>query len=341
MLKLEQVDLGRCDWERMDAFADRQVFQTKEWLEFVASTQQAEPIVCAVTDGSSTVGYFTGLTVRRFGVRILGSPFPGWTTFYMGFNLEEGVSRREAAAALRTFAFRSLGCLHLELRDRYALRGELEGLGFGIDRRSTFEVDLRDDEEEIFSRMTSACRRCIRKAEKSGVTVEEAHDVGFADDYFSQLEDVFAKQGLRPTYGVERVRALITHLHPSGRLLLLRARSEEGRCIATGIFPAHGRTMFFWGGASWRSDQILRPNEALFWHALRYWKSRGVSVFDLGGGGDYKRKYGGQEIMVPLWVRSRVPGLSAMRHLARSLHDARRRLTGARQTSGASDPRAD
>ena len=51
-----------------------------------------------------------------------------------------------------------------------------------------FEVDLTLDEEKLFSRMSSACRRCIRKAEKEGVHVEEAHDVGFADDYFAQLK---------------------------------------------------------------------------------------------------------------------------------------------------------
>ena len=47
--------------------------------------------------------------------------------------------------------------------------------------------------------MDSACRRCIRKAEKSGVTVEEAHDLAFADDNDEQLKDVFAKQGKLPT----------------------------------------------------------------------------------------------------------------------------------------------
>src|SRR5436189_3057502 len=99
--------------------------------------------------------------------------------------------------------------------------------------------------------MTSACRRCIRKAKKVGVTIEEADDPEFADDYYAQLRDVFAKQSLVPTYGVDRVQALIAHLHPTGRLLLLRARGPDGASIATGIFPAMNGSMYFWGGASW------------------------------------------------------------------------------------------
>jgi len=81
-------------------------------------------------DGGERVGYFSGLVVRRFGVRILGSPFPGWTTESMGFNLAEGVSRRDAAAALVRFAWGPLRCAHLELKDRRLQAADLDGLGF-------------------------------------------------------------------------------------------------------------------------------------------------------------------------------------------------------------------
>jgi hypothetical protein len=33
--------------------------------------------------------------------------------------------------------------------------------------------------------------------------------------------------------------------------------------------------MYFWGGASWREHQHLRPKEALIWHALRWVRSEG------------------------------------------------------------------
>src|SRR4051794_13412820 len=139
--------------------------------------------------------------------------------------------------------------------------------------------------------MSSACRRAVRKSEKEGVRVEEAHGVEFADEYYAQLEDVFAKQSLRPPYGVERVRELVRCLEPTGNLLLLRAVSPAGEGIATAIFPVLNQFGYFWGGASWRRHQILRPNEAVFWHAMRRLGERGVPVLDLGGGGEYKRKY--------------------------------------------------
>jgi hypothetical protein len=318
VLTLERVDADACDWERMDALPDREIFQTREWLAYVAETQQAEPVVAAVVDDGAHVGWFTGLIVRRFGLRILGSPFPGWTTDWMGFSLVDGVPRREAAAALACFAFGPLRCMHVELRDRRLAAGDLDGLGFEIEDRLTYHIDLEPDHDAMLRRMRRNARWSIGKAARVGVVVEPASGVGFADEYYAQLRDVFAKQSLVPTYGVERVRALIRHLEPTGRLLLLRATGPDGAPLATGIFPAFNGTAYCWGGASRRAGLHSQPNEALFWAAMRYWQERGMTVLDTGGAGDYKRKYGTRELWVPWARRSRLPGTLALRALARS-----------------------
>jgi hypothetical protein len=328
MLRLERLDPKRVDWRRLDGFEDRMVFQTREWVAFVAETQNAEPVIAEVRDGSTSVGYFTGLIVRRLGMRILGSPFPGWTTSYMGFNLEQGVPRRQAVEALFDFAFKTLGCVHVEFRDRRIELEDVAGLRVEQTPMPGFEVDLRPSEDEIWQRFVGRARTSIRKAQKVGVVVEEASDLGFADDFYAQLLDVFAKQSLVPTYDSERVRAMIQHVLPTGRLLLLRARSADGNCIATGIFPAMNGVAYFMGGASWRAHQILQPNEAIVWHAIRYWKARGVERFDLGGGLDYKRKYGPSEYSVPFLRKSRFRALAGLRNAAKEAYAVRQRAAG-------------
>jgi CelD/BcsL family acetyltransferase involved in cellulose biosynthesis len=320
VLRLERVPLEEADWAAMDAYADRNVFQTRAWMDFVVRTQDVAPVVARLERGGETVGWFTGAVVRRFGVPILGSPFQGWTTGPMGFNLSPGTSLREAAAALVPFAFKQLRCLHLEMLDRRARPEDLDGLAGRLGTFHTFELDLDREEDEIFGGMSSACRRAVRKSEKEGVRVEEAHGVEFADEYYAQLEDVFAKQSLRPPYGVERVRELVRCLEPSGNILLLRAVSPAGERVATGIFPLLNRFGYFWGGASWRSHQILRPNEAVFWYAMRRIRERGIPLLDLGGGGEYKRKYGGRERFIPIFRRSRIKALMAARDLAARIY---------------------
>lgn len=329
MLEFERIALSSSDWEReLSYYGDRTVFHTEAWLSFIAKTQNADPVVARLKTGSDILGCFAGLLVRKFGLRILGSPFPGWTTSYMGMCLRPDVSRREALEALMRFAFKELRCVHLEMLDRRLTAAEVNELGLEYRLVPGFEIDLNRSESKIFDSMSSACRRCVRKAEKSGVVIEEASDEQFADDYHSQLKDVFAKQSLTPPYGIERVRQLIRCLAPSGMLLLLRARDATGRCIGTGLFPAANDLMYFWGGASWRQSQQQRPNELIQWHAIKYWKQRGIQRYDMGGGGEYKRKYGGVAISVP-WIRkSKYQSIASLRMLAQKLIKTQRRIVG-------------
>jgi len=331
------LNFDAVDWYALDRFADRTVFQTREWIRFIAQTQKAEPLIVELREGKEVAGYFAALTFTRFGVKILGSSFPGWTTPYIGFNLAPGVSRAASLASIEELAWTSLKCMHIEVSDPCFTIEDGKSLGFQCEFYSSYRSDLRKSEEDLFASMDSACRRCIRKAEKNGVTIEEAHDLAFADEYYAQLVDVFAKQKLVPTYPVQRVRALIKHLEPSGHLLLLRARDSKGKCIATGIFPGFNKLAEFWGNASLRSAQLLRPNESLHWYAMRYWKRHGIETYDWGGEAKYKEKYGGVPCRIPWFTKSRHELLSKLRTGAKRMIATRQRflgwLQGGRQSS--------
>ena len=327
-MKLRQVDCKAADWKVLDSFPDRTVFQTREWLHFVAESQGATPVLAEVREGSDVVGYFTGLTFSKFGMKVLGSSFPGWTTPYIGFNLNHGISHRAALEALEKFAWDHLKCLHMEVSDPNFTFDDGEALGFKAEYYGSYRTDLTKSEDELFNGMESACRRCVRKAEKSGVKIEEAHDLAFADEYYEQLKDVFAKQGLVPTYSVERVRSLVKNLKPSGNVLLIRARDPEGKCIATGIYPGFNKIAEFWGNASFRSYQNFRPNEACHWYAIRYWKKRGATIFDWGGEGTYKEKYGCTPHRVPWFTKSKYQIVGTLRNEARNMFARKQKFLG-------------
>ena len=44
-MKFHPIDIKAADWKRLDQFADRTVFQTREWLQFVAESQNALPVL--------------------------------------------------------------------------------------------------------------------------------------------------------------------------------------------------------------------------------------------------------------------------------------------------------
>lgn len=307
------VDFASINSAELDSFRDRIVFQTLPWLEFIAQTQNAQPVIADLREDNETLGYFTGLVVKKFGLKILGSPFPGWSTPYMGFNLKPEVPRRAAIEALIEFAFDDLKCHHMELMDRRMVAEDCADLGLECSIFESFEVDVSLAEDQLWKNMRRECRQCIRKAEKCEVRIEQAADLSFADEHYAQLKHVFAVKNSVPPFGVERIKRLIESVHPSGNLLMLRARNKDGICIATSIFAAMNQIMFYWGAASWRHLSLVRPNELLVWHAIQYCKEHGMSTFELIGGGDYKLKFGSRRIVVP-WVRiSRNPSIAFLR----------------------------
>jgi len=333
---LSQVPTDRVDWDALDRFPDRVVFQTRGWVSFLAESQNATPIVAALHDSGQIVGYFTGLLFSRMGVRILGSPLPGWTTPFMGFNLLPDVSYGEALQALEGFAFRHLRCFHLEISDLRFSPQHGERAGYSYDFAETFTTDLTRSEDEILKSMQHSCRSNIRKAERSGVWVEEANDDAFSEEYYEQLKEVFLRQELVPSYGAERVQQLLKHLLSSGSLLLLRARDRHNVCIATSIYVGLNKVAFYWGNASRRDKVHLCPNQLMNWYALTYWKRRGIEVFDWGGAGGYgryKTRYGGRPFSYPQFRKSRF-AFGTLRTAAMKAVQLRQQLLGRFHVSG-------
>jgi CelD/BcsL family acetyltransferase involved in cellulose biosynthesis len=331
VIRVQQVNLFPEEWTQLDAAPDRTLFQTKAWLSFVERTQKARLIVLKLFEGERHIGWFTGFLVQKGPLRILGSPFRGWTTPYMGFNLLKDIDLGTATKAVVEYAFQHLRCVHVELADRRLDFAAAERAGLDFQVGCGYELDLRKTEEELLASMHHSPRRYIRKATRERhVVVEEAEPAGFAEDYFSQLQDLCANHGLVPTYGLDRVKVFIDCLFPAGTLLLLRALSKNGESIATGLFAAFNGQMYAWGVADRPAFRRLHPNEPLQWHAMRYWKRRGIMHYDMGGGGHgpYKMKYGARPVEVPIVLRSRWPLVTHLRNCALGAHRFRTMMRG-------------
>lgn len=328
--RFERVDLRDVPWDELDALPDRMVCQRQSWLSFIAESQHATPVVAAIYDGADLVAWFSGAKVRRFGIPILGSPFRGWSSSYLGFNLvEPGIDRAELARALPAFAFGPLGCVHLELIDRH-LDHVPEGTDWPFSNFNSWSLDLTGGSDAILAGMSKSCRANIRKAERHGVVVADEGPAGFADLYYSQITEVFAGQGRPVPFPRERVQLLLDHLRPEERMCLV-ARNEDGAPIGSGLFVGTERYGDLWGMASTLADRSSYPNEAVMWAAIDGWRARGAQSFEFGGGGRrFKAKFGGEPTLAA-WMRvSRWSGVATARTYAGELHKKVRKAGGVR-----------
>lgn len=320
-----QVSLEKIDKQVFNDFPRKSVNTTKEWIEFIQEDSKADPYILEISENGKLVGFFSSLIVKKFGVKIVGSPFPGWSTVYMGLDVYNEALKSEILKDLVPFIMKDTGCLYLQITDRDISAEELESIkkqfGATIEYAETLELGIEGDDALQYKKMKSDCRNFIKQFERRGATIEEAEpNDAFAEEYYEQLLDVFAKQDLVPTYTVGKVKCLLKHLSQADSVYCLRVKDPEGKSIATSIFPGFNKKMFFWGGASLRSYQHFRPNEYMIFTAMHHWSKKGCLEFDMVGNRPYKKKFGSCEVKYPILVVPKYKLLVQLKNLAGTLY---------------------
>lgn len=280
-------------WAEIEACADSTIFKTRTWAEFLTGTFGVQPYIIEIAHGGEVIGWFYGQLISRLGVKVLASPFEGWTTSYQGLCLMQEMSRenrQELYRQLFDYCFRTGVCHMVQVSD-WQLAEDADEQGKGI------RLDISADEETLYrSFKQKSAQYAIHKAERLGVIVREVREVSdveaFAHNFYTQLQDVFAKQGQKPTYDEARARMMLQHLLKEDKVVALEAlHPETGASMATIIFVHHNGLAFYWGAASWREYQKFCPNELLFFEACKRLKAQGVTMIEMMGIREYKLKY--------------------------------------------------
>jgi CelD/BcsL family acetyltransferase involved in cellulose biosynthesis len=294
-------------------------------------------MVARVVLDDEPVGWFTAATVTLGGIRVLGSPLPGWGTSYMGFDWDDVADERLTPVALAAARRWSVAnrCAHLEVIVRTDPDDLTVPPGCTVEPFHSYRLDLVDD-DTMFADLSTNARRNVRRAERRGVAIEQVDPLGpeaapAIEACYGHLLAAFGRRGTRPSFGADRLHQLVRTVGPSGQLLLLRARDPRGRTAATSLSVGRpGGTAVFLTGAGDPDLLDLRPNDAIMWAAMRTWRDRGAVDFDLGGGGTYKAKFGARPTRSSRVVAPAVPGAVAVRGLARTAESRLRRRQGSK-----------
>lgn len=331
--KFERIALNNINEKEYNSIPDKTVYTTRPWLNFIAEDSKVRDFILRISDSEGNfLGYFTGFITNKFGIRILGSPFAGWSTCFMGLDLLDRSEQFDILRAIVKYAYKTEKVVYAEIIDRKISVEEAQAENIKAFPVGTLQLDINKDDAGLFKQMKTDCRNFIRQFERRGASLEIAEpDDAFAKDYYDQLIDVFAKQGMVPTYSLEKVKCLLRNLKDSTEILCLRVRNPEGEPIATSLFLGFQKRFFFWGGASYRTQQNYRPNEYMIWTAMQYWRERGCEIFDMVGIRDYKRKFGSHEEYYARMIFSRLPFLIAGRDIAKKLYFYLLKMRGKRE----------
>lgn len=303
------------------------VFTTFSWVGFLEMDQRIESVVLEFYEKGEIVAYFVGGIIDKFGVRILGSPFEGWLTCDMGFVPILEFDYAQGLNNLREYAFKELKCHYVRVIGK-SIPQELRVDGI-IEHTKLLKLDICKPLDEIIDGFTKNGKRYVRALDKKGVIYEKVEfNCEFVEKYYKQLEDVFAKQGFRPFYSLDKLYHLVDAFEDSPEDVLALEAKLEGKCIATLFSFGHDEWAYYIGTASYREYQSYHPNEGLFWKFVEYWHKKGVKYVDLVGYREYKMKYNPEIVDEETIIFQKYPGLHFMKNVAYRLVMLKRCIQG-------------
>jgi CelD/BcsL family acetyltransferase involved in cellulose biosynthesis len=141
-------------------------------------------------------------------------------------------------------------------------------------------LDLDRDASALFSRLDSATRRAVRKAERSGVTVEVSPSLDAVRSFHRLLCQTRRRHGV-PPQPFRFFANIQRHILARGQGCVLLAR-VHGAPVAGAVFFHSGRNALYKFGASDDAHQHLRPNNLIMWRAIESYAAAGYLRLDFG-----------------------------------------------------------
>jgi hypothetical protein len=295
------------DWDKaISRYDTKTLFHESRWLDFVCVTHAPCTIeYYTISDHGQNVGFYCHAVKRKYGIRLAGSPLSGGGMFG-GPIVDRHVNQHELISALNTALARD--GIHLSTMTGELLRPDVMTLlGFTMTITETHLRPMEND-ESVWETMDGTCRTRIRKAVKSGITVESVTDPAIALELFSFYKDALARRGLEPAFDQRYYASLLDHLGPD-RIFSLRAKLN-GRTIGAGLYLHDDRCMYYWDAASSFDTLKLSPNELLHWTAIQIAIEHGIPRFHMAGSprpSRFTRKFGGHSVPYVIYRREYTP----------------------------------
>lgn len=277
------------------ASGDRSFFHTSAWAKTLVASYGFRPRYFATYSGDTLTSLMPFMEVNSFitGKRGVSLPFSDQCQAFT----PEQEHIQAALEQVLNFGQRA-GWKYAEWRGAHFSTGE----GSAYERYYIHEIDLSKDENLIYSGFKDNNRRSIKKALNEGVSVIPFFSMEAVRIFYNLNCVTRRRHGLPPQpYGF--FRNLYTHVIRDGYGSVFIAK-HSGKAIAAAIFVYFDTHAIFKYGASDMRYQSLRPNNLIFWEAIKWLRSKDITVLNLGrteidnlGLLQYKRLWGAKEFL--------------------------------------------
>jgi len=164
-------------------------------------------------------------------------------------------------------------------------------------------IDLQQPEDAIWKKINRQRKQNIRRAEQSGVTVEEITHAGKIPVLYHMLEETYRRVHV-PLADISLFHSAFHELVPEGFAKFLLAKYED-RYVGALATLLYRDTIYGWYAGIADDASTLYPVSLLVWHILRWGRENGYRTFDFGGAGhpkipygvrEFKKRFGGEQV---------------------------------------------
>jgi CelD/BcsL family acetyltransferase involved in cellulose biosynthesis len=281
-LALRELAAGE-DWDDLVSRSPRAtVFHRRAWLDVIAGVSAADLRLYRIERDGEAIGAAPLFLFRRGPFRIAAAPPPQAAAPYLGPLVDDALDV-EALGAMSAEA-RRLGAAYFEARLDHEIAGGAAP-GFECESRSTYVLDLRPGAEALWNdSINSACRRAVRKAQSSKVSIEEVELSSFLSRYYEMAASVFAKWNREPPLSRADYERMARVQKEGGCVKVFAARLD-GEIVAAGVFPYGDGAVYYLDGVSDPAGQGARPNNLLHWEVIQWACREGLERYDMVGAG--------------------------------------------------------
>jgi CelD/BcsL family acetyltransferase involved in cellulose biosynthesis len=303
--------------------SDASPFHHPVWAGLLAECYGYRPLVLAVTD-------HTGQIVAGAPVLDVRKPFAGRRWVSLPFTDSCPLLIQDQVADDR------VNLLIKEVRSKrleaFELRAGLQEQAHVYTYTPAFHhtLTLSSNPAEVYAKFSKMHQRNIRKAERLGVTVKRGCSA-FDVQTFYRLHLMTRRRLGVPIQPRRFFRLLARRLMATGLGFILVAYVNQTP-VAAAVFLAWNGVLVYKYGASDPRYWEYRPNNLLFWSAIRWGCEHGYHTFDMGrtdlddqGLRRFKNGWGANEALLTYSIIAETPNKSSSGRLEQAISNVIRR----------------
>lgn len=297
-----------------------------EWFTLIHRAYGHTPLYLTMNDGNGRSGVLPAFVIRRpfFGTVVTSMPF-----LDSGGPCSRSAETRKMLVEHLVAEARRIGAAQVELR----CSERLDIPAQPAEHKVNLTLPLPADPDDLWRRFDKQVRNQVRKAERSGLTVEHGgveNLRAFYEAFVVRMRDLGS-----PPHAPEFLRAVIDAFGGRARIVLVR----KGKVTIGALFALAFKDRLVVPWAICLKEYFsLCPNMLLYWETLRSACVEGFTRFDFGrstrNSGTYRFKvqWGAQEeplfwyLISPDRIRSQVTTVAGQRSKAEILVKAWQRL---------------